>query len=241
MAWTFTDSPLNYSPSSGNTSESISPVLQEPFSHLSGTTMVSTTTTINNRKRKNSQMTPVFNPGGLLPHPGGGEHPPPIQCKKKRGIFKKWVTDVEVAAQASSHLDTIQLLSTLASTSINILHNKQITPILRLGKPSLPSSIPALSYEGNSLRAIAGRIGKREEKGNELDLDMAISLIQFSLKLDILQDERNKDFATLIREEIQSAGGELVAFTERQGKRWRAWGTRLVEFVGAGKSQSLVF
>ena len=56
------------------------------------------------------------------------------------------------------------------------------------------------------------------------------------MKLNILQEERNKDFATLIREEIQSVRGELAGFTERQGKRWRALGTRLVEFVGAGKS-----
>jgi len=153
-------------------------------------------------------------------------------------MFKKWASDVEVAAQASSYHDTIQFLSNLAAISINVLNNKVNTPTLRLRNPSIPSSISGLSYEGNTLRAIAGRIQKQEKKGFDHDFETAISFIQFALKLDILQEARNKDFTTLIREEIQ-AGGELVGCTERQGKRWRAWGTRLVEFVGAGKS--LVF
>jgi hypothetical protein len=56
----------------------------------------------------------------------------------------------------------------------------------------------------------------------------------FALKLDILQDERKEDFSALIRKEI--IGGGLVGCSEYQGKRWRAWGTRLVEFFGASKS-----
>ena len=72
-------------------------------------------------------------------------------------------------------------------------------------------------------------------------MKIANSLIQFFMKLNILQEERNKDFATLIREEIQSVRGELAGFTERQGKRWRALGTRLVEFVGAGKSVGFLY
>ena len=82
--------------------------------------------------------------------------------------------------------------------------------------------------------AIARRIRNLEKTGVDLDIETAISLIQFTLKLDIMQEATKKDFKTLIREEIQS-GGEMLGCTERQGKRWRGWGSRLAEFAGAGE------
>jgi hypothetical protein len=83
------------------------------------------------------------------------------------------------------------------------------------------------------LREIATRIQNLEKKGIDLEFETVINLIQFALKLDILQQETKKDFKTLIKDEIHSGG--LVGYTERQGKRWRAWGFKLVEFAGAGK------
>ena len=68
----------------------------------------------------------------------------------------------------------------------------------------------------------------------DLDFEMAISLIQFTLKLDLLHEEKKKDFTTLIREEIQSESCSI-----HQEKHWRAWGSKLGELAGAGKS--LVF
>jgi hypothetical protein len=103
----------------------------------------------------------------------------------------------------------------------------------RLGARCL-FSISFLCEKGNSLGAIAGRILNLERKGVDIDLETAINLIQFRLKLDILQEKKKKDFTTLIREEIQS-GGDLMNCSERQGKRWRAWGSRLAEFAGAGE------
>lgn len=231
---------MNFSPSSssGRSSESTSRPVQEPSSQLVWTTSSFTTSTTGNiRKRKICKVTEVLDPGDL-PNTVGDPPPvpPPVQCQKKRGIFKRWASDVEVAALASSHIDTIQLISTLAATSVNILNKNPNTPSYRLINHSICSSTSVLRSEGNSLGAIASRLRKREEKGDGVNFDIAISLIQFALKLDILQEERNQDFTTLIREEIQSLGGELAGYTERQGKRWRAWGTRLVEFVGAGKS-----
>lgn len=175
-------------------------------------------------------LTLVLDPGGLE---NPGEHPPPVQCQEKRGIFRRWATDGDVAIQASLYQDTIQLLSNLAATSVNILNNKLDTPSLMISarNPSTPFS---QSCEGNSLGAIAGRIQNLERKGMDRDLETVISLIQFAVKLDILQEASKKDFTNLIRDEVQS-GGELFGCTERQGKRWRAWGTRLVEFAGAGK------
>ena len=70
----------------------------------------------------------------------------------------------------------------MAYTDVNI----KDTPTVRLWNPANPSSI-SLSYEGNSLREIAGRIGKGEQNGIELNMEVAISLIQFSVKLDIFK------------------------------------------------------
>jgi hypothetical protein len=142
--------------------------------------------------------------------------------------------DVDVASQESLHLDTIQFLSKLASTSITILYDKLDTPIsLRVWSPnSMPSSVSV--PEGHSLGEIASRLRNLEKKGIDIEFETAINLIQFALKLDFLQEKNKKDFKTLIKDEIHS--GRLVGCTERQGKRWRAWGFKLVEFAGAGKS-----
>jgi hypothetical protein len=168
-----------------------------------------------------------------------GDYPPigPVgRCKEKRGIFKRWASDTDVATQTSAYPDTIRLLANLATVSVNILSNNLDTPGLGVGRPSsILSSTSVQPLEGNSLGAIASRIRNQEKKGVDLDFQSAISIIQFGLKLDILQEAKKKDFTTLIREEIQS-GGELDGCTERQGKRWRAWGSRLAEFAGAGKS-----
>lgn len=81
---------------------------------------------------------------------------------------------------------------------------------------------------------IASRLRNLEKIGFDIEFKTTINLIQFALKLDFLQEEEKKDFKTLIRDEIHS--GRLVGCTERQGKRWRAWGFKLLEFAGAGKS-----
>ena len=81
---------------------------------------------------------------------------------------------------------------------------------------------------------IASRLRNLEKIGFDIEFKTTINLIQFALKLDFLQEEEKKDFKTLIRDESQS--GRLVGCTERQGKRWRAWGFKLLEFAGAGKS-----
>jgi hypothetical protein len=97
---------------------------------------------------------------------------------------------------------------------------------------SLNSPLSREGLEGNSLGAIANRIQNLEQLGLNLDFRMVITLIQFIVKLDILQNVRRKDFTALMAEEIQS-GGELHGCSLRQGKRWRTWGTRLAEFAGA--------
>jgi hypothetical protein len=179
--------------------------------------------------RKSGKLNLVLNPGGL---PTTGENPS-VQNYNKRGIFKTWSSDNELASQTSLYLDTIQLISNLATTSITILNDNLFATSLKLRSPSI-SSISFLHHEGNNLGAIAARIQYLEKKGVDLEFETAINLIQFALKLDILQDERKEDFSALIRKEI--TGGGLVGCSEFQGKRWRAWGTRLVEFVGASKS-----
>ena len=70
--------------------------------------------------------------------------------------------------------------------------------------------------------------------GMELDFGRAITLIQFAIKLDILQAARKMYFSDLIRVEVK-AGQELESCSECQGKCWRAWGSRLLEFAGAGR------
>ena len=52
-----------------------------------------------------------------------------------------------------------------------------------------------------------------EKTGVDLDIEMAISLIQFTVKLDIMQETTKEGFKTLIREEIQS-GREMLGCTE---------------------------
>ena len=171
---------------------------------------------------------------GKSPNPGGskdpGKHPPPIPCQEKRGIFSQWAMDVDVASQASLHLDTLRLLSQLASTSLNILYNNG-TPRLRVWSPRL--IVSSIEEEGNSLGEIASRILDVEKKGIDIEFETAINLIQFALKLDFLRIEKKKDFKTLIKAEICSG---RLGCTERQGKRWRGWGFKLVEFASAGKS-----
>lgn len=238
-----TDAALHSSPSRPpcNSSEfpttsvapSVSPHL--PSYRQAGDASYAPITTRKRKASKISKLTLVHSarPGGLQnpkEHPQPVPHPP-VPCKKKRGIFKKWDTDAEAATQASLYQDTLRLLSNLAATSVNILNKNLHIPSLRVRNPS---SISVQSYEGNSLGEIAGRIQNLEKKGFDLDLEIAISYIQFALKLDFLREAKRKDVTTLIREEIQS-GGDLVGCTERQGKRWRGWGIRLVEFVGAGK------
>lgn len=80
---------------------------------------------------------------------------------------------------------------------------------------------------------IAGRIQNQVKHGMDHDFDTAITFIQFALKLEILKEAEGKDITTLIKERIES--GELVGCTDRQGKRWRGWGSRLIDFVGSGK------
>jgi hypothetical protein len=232
------DSTLNSPPSrpSCHTSESTSPSVQRPPPRLLlNPPQAPDSGGLQNQNKQRPPPHLLWKPP-QAPDSGGlqnsNEHAPALQCKKKRGIFKQWATDADVAYQASLHQDTVQLISKLASTSINILYNQLVTPSFSVLRAS---SIPSdQSRGGNSLGEIAGRIRNLEKKGFDLDFEIAISLIQFALKLDVLQEENEKDFKTLVREEIQSGG--LVGCTERQGKRWRAWGYRLVEFAGAGKS-----
>lgn len=173
-------------------------------------------------------------------NPGQSQNPrrPPLPLSRsfKRDIYSQWYTDAHVASRTSLHKDTITLISNLGIASMNILNNNQDMPSLTSSSLAPTSGRVASdqSQEENSLGAIANRIRNLEKKGMDLDFEMAISLIKFELKLDILHREKKKDFATIVREEIQP-GRELDGCSVHQGKRWRAWGSRLVELAGAGK------
>ena len=69
--------------------------------------------------------------------------------------------------------------------------------------------------------------------GLEWGYQTAINLIQFAIKLDILQATCKKNLMKVIRREMKK--GELAGCTERQGKRWMEWGCRFAEFAGAGE------
>lgn len=174
------------------------------------------------RSRNPPSQAPPRDPQSLPPLPS--PHPP----FSKRGVGMRWRTDTDVASRASLYSDTVKLLSKLSSISFNILNKTQETPIVR---PS--SSISFQLQVGNSLGMIAGRIQNQVKHGMDHDFDTAITFIQFALKLEILKEAEGKDITTLIKERIES--GELVGCTDRQGKRWRGWGSRLIDFVGSGK------
>ena len=59
---------------------------------------------------------------------GGLQLPKEHPSGQKRGIFKRWTTDANLAIQTSLHSDSIRLLSILAATSVNILHKNQQIP-----------------------------------------------------------------------------------------------------------------
>ena len=64
-----------------------------------------------------------------------------------------------------------------------------------------------MSLTQNSLGAIATCIQNQETMGMELDFERAITLIQFTIKLDILQATKNMYFSDLIRVEVEVEAG----------------------------------
>lgn len=152
------------------------------------------------------------------------------------------------------------MISDLATTAMQILNNQRdllsslqrslqavVSSSFAISSPSAVFS-PSLSAvsasssaiyspsedpkSSNNLAAIAHRIINCEERGVELDFEMAISLIRFILKLEFLQETGGEEYAIqVIRQEVDRTG----IFTVPQAKRWRDWGYRLTRLAGAGE------
>jgi hypothetical protein len=87
----------------------------------------------------------------------------------------------------------------------------------------------------NNLKAICYRIQDCEKMGMDLELEYSISLIQLRIKLEVLVQETGKGTLRNVIKHLVKDSGEVAGFTERQMKRWLAWGSRLADFCGAGE------
>lgn len=68
----------------------------------------------------------------------------------------------------------------------------------------------------------------------DFNLGYSISLIQLRIKLEVLLRETGKRTMNSLIKDLMDESGELTGFTDWQMIRWLAWGSRLVEFSGAG-------
>jgi len=71
-----------------------------------------------------------------------------------------------------------------------------------------------------------------------VDLEYAISLIQLKIQLDFLV--RGMGSLSNVMKEVMKESGDLTSFTYKIKKRM-AWGSRLVDFCGAGELKSQIF
>lgn len=157
-----------------------------------------------------------------------------------------------MAKHLALNTNTVQLLSSLAVTALQILDNQaDIVSTLRHALPIIVSdgyiegwgmlgtivlTLPkpnSNTSNSNSLDAIAQCILKCEERGIGLDFEMSINLVRFVLKLEHIQETSQEELYRI--EVIRQEGARSGRFTEHQGKRWVDWGYWLARFAGAGK------
>ena len=125
-----------------------------------------------------------------------------------------WRSAGDVAQGYSLSESSVQLLSDLYSTSLSILNGEREfvhilqTMVQDIYQQSVTSSAGTNALglttvnNSNSLGAIAWRIQNTEKKGIMLEYQNALSLIQFVIKLDVLQEARQVNSSIdIIREE----------------------------------------
>jgi hypothetical protein len=94
---------------------------------------------------------------------------------------------------------------------------------------------PAKHVLHDNLKAICDRIQDCEKMGMVLDLDYSLTLIQLRMKLENLVRERSRGTFSDVIEDLVKESDVLDGWTYTKLKRWLAWGSRLVEFAGAGE------
>lgn len=163
-----------------------------------------------------------------------------------------WRSAGDVAQLYSLSEASVQILSDLFSTSLSILNGerefvnilqKMVEDIcLQSVTSSAVTNVLGLTSVNDpiSLGAIASRIKMTEKRGIMAEFENSLSLIQFSIKLDILQEARGMNSSKVILQEMTPGGSlwsnEGIAIcTDSQAKNWRQCGCQLAAFVGAGK------
>jgi hypothetical protein len=204
-----------------------------------------------------SSNTPTLSNSPILTSTLSSNTPSPpsatTQFSSKRGLSLTWRSAGDVAQQYSLSEPSVQLLSDLFSTSLSILNGERAfvdilqTMVRNIYQQSVTAStgtnVLGLTCANNpiSLGAIAYHIKRTDKKGIMLEYDLALSFIQFAIKLDVLREERGVNSTMdVIRKEMECGGSlwsdEGIAIcSEFQARDWRQCGYQLAEFAGAGK------